>query len=888
MTFHDKTAVECLKFLGSDINFGLSKKQLERNKNLYGKNTLTKSKRRSFFARVSDALKEPMLVILMFGFVLAFGVNLGKYFKTGTGDFGECFGILGAVVLSVTITIVMEGSSEKAFATLNKIYDNLVVKVVRLGKVVTIPQSEVVVGDILILESGDKIIADGRLVESAALTVDESALTGESLPSVKDALITLNASVTLADRKNFVYSGTFVTGGTGKVLVTAVGDNTEIGNIASELSKKNQTETPLQHKLTRLGKIITFTGATCAITVFVLSIIKLALTTGITFNGVQELFVSCIILIVAAVPEGLPTIVAVSLALNMIKLAGENALIKKMTATETAGAVSVICSDKTGTLTQNKMSVISICLNDFCTVPEKLRSELMWQNFVCNSTADVITNKNGKKENHGNATECALISAFIKANKNKDYLEFRKLHKVIYRRPFSSEEKFMSTTIEIDNIKRELVKGAPEKILGLCDLTEAQKTKLNKSMDEHRRNARRILCFAHCDHSDEIEDKRYVYDGFVALADPLRPEVKDAVANCRRAGIKIKMLTGDNFTTAYSIAKELNLVKDESEVVNATELEALDDDNLKKLLKHVSVISRSTPITKLRIVRLLKETGEVVAVTGDGINDAPAIKHADVGIAMGVSGSEITKEAADLVLLDDSFATVVKAISFGRNVYRNLQRFILFQLSVNLSALLFITISAVLGLPSPFNTLQLLWINVIMDGPPALTLGLETASGDLMNLRPVKRSESIVGKKMFLRILFNGAFIASVLIFQYLTNFLGVTVLEKSAAIFTLFILFQLFNAFNSRELGSASVFKSIGKNRIMLVTFISVFFVHLFIVQVGFSLFGISPMSFSSWIKCIFVASSIVLVSELYKCFFRKVQTTLRFDKKSTRIKQN
>ncbi len=871
MNYHTLTCEKALKQLNSDRNSGLSSAIIDKNRKAFGKNVLTKQKKQNIFSKILSALKEPMLIILLFSFALAFGVSLGKYFKTGEGDFGECFGILFAVVLSVSITLIMEGSSEKAFAMLNKIYDNVAVKVIRNGSVLTISQQDVVVGDIIMLESGDKIIADGRLIFSNSLCVDESALTGESQAVEKNHTETFNLGTPLAERKNMVYSGTFVTSGEGKMLVTAVGDKTEIGSIATELGVNSDGETPLQLKLAKLGKIITIIGSVCAVLVFILSIIKLALTNQVSFEGVQELFVSCIVLIVAAVPEGLPTIVAVSLALNMIKLASENALIKKMTATETAGAVSVICSDKTGTLTMNKMSVISVCSNEFCVSPEKLAVEHLHQNFICNSTAEISV-ENGKKSIcSGNGTECALLNAYIKTNPKLSYKEYRAKFEVVCRQPFSSENKYMSTTIKVDNLYRKLIKGAPEIILNKCELTEGQKKRILLDMEKHQKKAHRVICFAHLD-SEELtkENIKYVYDGYATIADAIRPEVKKAVEQCNRAGIKIKMLTGDNIVTAFAIAKELNITNDERSVINGYEIEKIDDQTLKKLLPKISVIARSTPIVKLRVVRALKELGEVVAVTGDGINDAPAIKHSDVGFAMGQTGTEISKEVADVVLLDDSFNSVVKAISFGRNVYRNLQRFILFQLSVNLSALLFITVCAIMGLPSPFNTLQLLWINVIMDGPPALTLGLESMSKDTMSYKPVKKSDGIVSPKMFIRIAFNGVFIGVIMIMQYLFNFLGASVKEKTSSVFTLFIFFQLFNAFNSRELGSESVLKSIGKNKVMVVTFIGVFFLHLFIVQVLPNLFGVAPMSFALWVKCFFTAFSIIVVSELYKFIYR------------------
>ena len=884
MTFHDKSAIYSIKTFDSDGQKGLSSSIAVKNAVRFGKNVLTKKEKIGFFKRLINALKEPMLIILSFSFIIALGTNLGKFLKSGAGDFSECFGILFSIVLSVSITLIMEGGSERAFATLNKIYENATVRVVRGGQIISVRQGDVVCGDIVLLESGDKIIADGRLIQTEGLSVDESALTGESVPCQKDADAVLGLSTPLAERVNSVYSGTFVTSGSGKMIVVATGDNTEIGKIASELDKGKEELSPLQQKLNRLGKTISIIGVCCAVLVFIVSAFRLYLTKTLTFSSVQELFVSCIVLIVAAVPEGLPTIVAVSLALNMIKLAKGNALIRKMTATETAGAVSVICSDKTGTITENKMKVVSICQGQTCAPPEKSLSLFLQQNFVLNSTADVTINKH-KVSRRGNATECALIEAYIKGNKKTDYRILREEYKIIDRQPFTSDNKFMTTTVDLGDKRRKFIKGAPETVLNKCAMSDLQRRAILADIEKEQREARRVICFAHADLDAESgvgldEDVSYSYDGFASIIDPIRKEVFKAVSDCKRAGIKVKILTGDNAVTAFAIAKELKLVTDGSQVVTATDLEKLDENTLKEILPKITVIARSTPLIKLRVVKALKSMGEVVAVTGDGINDAPAIKHADVGIAMGKNGSEITKEAADVVLLDDSFNTVVKAISFGRNVYRNLQRFILFQLSVNLSALLFITVCAVMGLESPFNTFQLLWINLIMDGPPALTLGLEKAGDALMKLKPVKRREGIVSLKMLLRILFNGFFISGIILWQYLYNFMQIPLGQKKSAVFTLFILFQLFNAFNSRELGADSVFKNIGKNKIMVVTFLAVFLVHLFIVQVCGGALGIGSMEVSSWLKTLAVASSIVVFSEVFKLPVRFAKSRAKNEK--------
>lgn len=871
MDFYTLQKTYAEKEFESDMRFGLNEKTVVKNANLYGKNLLKAKKEKSLLSRILEALCEPMMLILIFSLLITFGTNLGRFLKGGEADFIECIGILIAVCLSVVITLVMEGSSKRAFNALNKLYENVSVQVVRKGSVVVLPQEEVVCGDLILLGAGDKIVADGRIVDSSDLKIDESALTGESLPVKKDANAILSGDTHLADRVNMAYSGTFVTGGNGKMIVTAVGDNAEIGKIATELRSKKDAPSPLKQKLDKLSKRVTIIGGVSALLVFILNIVRLALAKNLSFFTVQDAFISSVILIVAAVPEGLPTIVAVSLALNMIKLAGENALIRKMIATETSGAVSVICSDKTGTLTENKMSVKELVLSDFSSLLPKDITATLYENFCLNSTAEVIV-KNKVTAYLGSSTEGALLAYYEKTVKEK-YSVMRKAIAVDYREPFSSDKKYMVTGIKKGERVRLLIKGAPEVVLEFTTLTLSQKQKIKSEMANYERKAMRIICFAHKDCANiENTSSGYCYDGFAVICDPVRKEVYQAVRRCKQAHIKVKMLTGDNLLTATAIAKELNLISSESECVTATELEKLSEEQLIEKLKSVSVIARSTPITKLKVVKALKRAGEVVAVTGDGINDAPAIKQADVGFAMGITGSEITKEASDVILLNDSFSTVVKAIEFGRSVYRNLQRFILFQLTVNLSAVMLIMISLLLGFSAPFNTLQLLWINIIMDGPPALTLGLERSSSSLMKNKPVGRNESIITAKMLLRIIFNSLTIAFIVTAQRKFNFLGVPPESQNAVIFTCFILLQLFNAFNCREMGKKSIFSSITKNKIMLITFGVVFVVQVIIVQFGYGVFGISPLDIVTWVKVVAISSSVVAFTETVKLFYRVI----------------
>lgn len=844
--------------LDSSVN-GLSDNAVLLSQKKYGKNQITKVKPKTLFRRVSEALLEPMLIILEIAAAITLGVNIGKFIKTGNGDFYECIGIVLSILISVVLTLVMEGKSKKAFEMLGNLYDTAAVKVIRNGKIKIISQKDIVVGDVVAIEAGDKIYADGRLISSGGLEVDESMLTGESVAVKKYAGVTLSEKTPLAERKNMLYGGTFITAGSGNYVVTAVGDGAEIGVIASDLQVKDAVSQPLQEKLTRLSKLITALGIIAASFVLILSITRLFVENNVSFDSVQNAFLSSIVLIVASVPEGLPTTVAIALTLNVVKLSKSNALIKKLVAAETVGCVSVICSDKTGTLTENKMSVTNI-------VAYKGRGS--YQNIINNSAINSTAEINVKGVNLGrvgSATECALLDCAEKSGVN--YKKLRESIKILNRTPFSSEIKYMSTTVS-GTVNGTYFKGAPEKIIEFCSLSNKERLEQLKTIKGYQAMGKRVIAFAYS--SSGSEPKNLEYNGFAVISDPVRKDVYKSVEACKKAGIKVKILTGDNYETAYAIARELNLADTASQVVNAFDIEDMSDAELKNRLQDVTVVARSTPKTKLRIVTLLKDLGEVVAVTGDGVNDAPAIKHADIGICMG-GGSEITKEASDIVLLDNSFSTIVTAISFGRNIYLNFQRFITFQLSVNLTAVAFIVTSLVLGLANPFNTVALLWINVIMDGPPALTLGLEAGNSEVMDRRPVKRSDNIVSVKMLLRIIIHATYMCALLIIQYKTDFLQVGEKQMKSVMLSTFILFQLFNAFNCRELGSVSVFKNLKGNKLMLMVFLGTFIIQVLLSELCCGFFDTVPLSVLTWLKMILTSSSIVMLSEIYKYFKRK-----------------
>lgn len=837
---------------------GLGGQTVEENRRKYGKNTLSKRKKQSLFSRVVKNLTEPLMIILLIAFAVTLGSELGVFFRTGEADFFESAGILVSIVLSTAITLIMEGKSSRAFEMIGKMEHSKAQAALRNGKRVFLDRAELVAGDVIFLENGDKIPADGKILASDGLKCDESSLTGESVPVKKECVEILGEKTPLAERKNTVYAGTFVSAGRAKVLVTAVGDGTEIGRIAGELSLSKEKVTPLQEKLTALGKRVSVFGCVSAAVVLLISVVQLAVKGTLNFSSVQSAVISSIVLLVAAVPEGLPTIVALSLALSVMKMAKENALVKKMIACETAGLVTVICSDKTGTLTENKMRVVRVCTDELCTDRSAAELAPLLDNIVLNTTASV------GKEDHGSATECALLRYAAAAGRKID--EERAAHSVTERVEFRSEYKYMATKTG----ETCYFKGAPEVILAACALSESVKAATVKQISEYQAKSGRVLCFAR-GKSTALSD--LTYDGFAVLADPLRKDVKRAVKQAQRAHISVKMLTGDHPQTAYAIGKELGIVSSPTEVVTAASVEKMTDEQLKKSLPRLKVVARSTPAVKKRLVSLLKESGEVVAVTGDGINDAPAIRAADYGVAMGITGSDVAKESADVVLLNDSFSTIIRSVCYGRTINLNFRKFILFQLSVNCSAVACIVFSLIRGVAAPFNALQLLWINLIMDGPPALSLGLGGADERLMEDKPEGRTASLVTKKMWIRIALSAAVCCTLFFLQEVFNFLCVKEAERSTVLFTMFIMLNLANAMNCREAGSRSVFGGLKNNKTMYLILLATLFLQIVIVEYLGVAFKTEPLALSTWLKLFAVSLVPVLVSECYKAVYRRLQ---------------
>lgn len=907
MKFFNEKQDKVLKELAVTVETGIESKEIDSRRNKYGFNEFTPKEEGSFFDDLKEALSEPMIVILIAAAIISAVV----------GETHDAIGIICAIAIGVGIGMVTEGKSKKAAEALSKLTENIEVKVLRDGKVQQISKNELLPGDIVYIETGDMVPADGRLIESVNLKVREDMLTGESDDVSKNADITIpmekieSKGQTIeqepipAKQINMVFGGTLVAYGRGTMVVTSIGDNSEMGRIAQNLSDEDE-ETPLQLKLGNLGAMIAKVSSGIAGLLFIFMIFKMVMnnTLNVDMSGfmpflesigpAKTAFTVCVALIVAAVPEGLPTMINMTLAITMQKMAKINALVTKKEACETIGSVSVICSDKTGTLTQNRMTVeVAYVDGRYIEGNDRNTNSFFEENCLINSTAD-IEHSDGEVKYLGSATECALLLY----NKDKDYRKIRSNADVTSQKPFTSDTKRMSSLVANGDSYLLLTKGAPEVLLDLCTfvqkgeniipITDEIKTDILKEIEKLQVKSMRTLGFAYKQISSgaeeaevaltlenetidiSLEENNLVFSGFVGIRDPLRPDVVESVKVANHAGVAVKMLTGDNIITAKAIGEELGLLKNNMRAVEASYIDTLSDEELREEIKTISIVARSKPDSKMRIVSALQYNNEVVAVTGDGINDAPALSKADVGIAMGISGTEVSKNAADIILTDDSFSTIVKGIKWGRGIYDNFQRFVQFQLTVNVVAFLIAIISQVLGQEMPFTTIQLLWVNIIMDGPPALALGLEPVRDFVLNRKPVNRNANIISKSMIRTIILNALFITGLLLAQSTFNILNVTPEENETVMFSLFAFLALFNAFNCREFGSDSIIPNFTKNKLALQIISVTGIAQIFFVQIFQDFFNSVSLSFEIWIKIILVAASIVVVNEIVKLVIR------------------
>lgn len=735
----------------TDPQKGLSLSEAEKRKEQYGENRLREKKKKSALWRFLDQFKDAMILILIAAAVVSFTVVC---LEKNWGDLFEPVLIILIVILNAIMGVYQEGKAEKALDALKSMSAPRA-RVIRDGQEKIIDASDLVPGDIIRLEAGDFVPADGRLIQSAGLKSEESALTGESVPSEKDALAAVDDGAPLGDRHNMVYSGCSITYGTATALVTATGMNTEMGKIANLLDNEEEGQTPLQQKLAQLGKYLGILALICCGIIFAVGLL----------NGIPllEIFMTAVSLAVSAIPEGLPAIVTIVLSIGVQRMVKKNALIRKLPAVETLGSASVICSDKTGTLTQNRMTLTKAYAegssdpeNISSNNTEEVKKLLMYATLCCDGSVVF----NGNEEQHiGDPTETAIVLAAHKNGMEKQ--ELNRKYPRLAEIPFDSDRKLMSTVNRIDGKNIVIVKGAFDVMAPRCvsgDINAAKN--VTEAMSE---NALRVLAVAYKEIDSLTEaptpeelENGLTFMGLVGMIDPPRPEAREAVALCRRAGIKPVMITGDHIVTASAIAKELGIMLEGDLAVTGVELDAMTDSELDAQVENISVYARVSPENKIRIVKAFQRKGRVVSMTGDGVNDAPALKAADIGCAMGITGTDVAKGAADMTLTDDNFATIVDAVREGRGIYANIKKVVGFLLGTNIGEIITVFVAMLLWHKTPLLSMQLLWINLVTDSLPAIALGMEAVEPDVMDRNPKPKDEGIFANGLGIRIVLQG------------------------------------------------------------------------------------------------------------------------------------
>ena len=866
---------------------GLTDEQVKQSREQHGKNVLTPPQRTSLWKLYLDKYRDPIIQILL---VAAFVSLILAFIEK---NFMETIGIFVAVFLATTVGFYFERDAAKKFNLLTALSEEQPVKVRRNGKVMEIPRHDVVVGDVVLVEVGDEVPADGELIVCNDLQINESALTGEPV-----AEKSLEGGGDGAYPRNVILRSTMVMNGRGEFVVTAVGDATEIGKVAKKSTEQTSVETPLHMQLDKLAKMISKVGSVVSVAAFFIFLIHDILTNPV-WGGkdyfymaeiVLKYFMMAVTLIVMAVPEGLPMAITLSLALNMRRMLKSNNLVRKLHACETMGAVTVICTDKTGTLTQNKMQVSALEL--------KQGDEALLDTAIAlNSTAEL---NDGKPI--GNPTESALL-LWLDAQ-GKDYEELRKQVNVLKQLPFSTERKMMATLAEVDGETYLFVKGAPEIVMKKCIIEDRMLRQSAEELDEWQHKAMRTLAFAYKKIEVSImrtsrtstaevvallDANDLQLQAIAAIADPIRPDVPAAVQECRHAGIEVKVVTGDTAATALEIGKQIGVFEDEPENIGADgsltsldqqmitgeQWEALSDEEAYERAKDIRVMSRARPTDKQRLVAMLQKRGEVVAVTGDGTNDAPALHYAHVGLSLG-SGTSVAKEASDMTLLDDSFKSIANAVMWGRSLYRNLQRFLFFQLVVNVAALLLVLGGSVIGTEMPLTVTQILWVNLIMDTFAALALASLPPSHEVMKDKPRKASDFIINKSIGFGILFCGIVfflvMFALLVYCERRGKGGVDVHELTM-FFTTFVMIQFWNLFNAKALMSHhTAFRHFLKDKGMILVLVLVLVGQWIIVTFGGEMFRTTPLSLHEWLLIIGSTSVVLWAGELWRTFKRMI----------------
>ena len=844
----------------------LTDQQVREHQEKYGKNELVEGKKKSTFQIFLEQYKDFLVIIL-----IAAAIVSGFL-----GDAESAIVILVVITMNAILGTVQTVKAEQSLSSLKKL-SGPTAKVLRNGNVIQIPSVELTVGDEVMLEAGDYVPADGRILQNASLKIDESALTGESLGVEKSDEV-ISGEVPLGDQTNMVFSGSFVTYGRGSFLVTGIGMETEVGKIATLLKTTSEKRTPLQINLAQFGQklsiiILIFCGILFGINVF-------------RGDSIGDAFLFAVALAVAAIPEALSSIVTIVLSFGTQKMAKEHAIIRKLQAVEGLGSVSIICSDKTGTLTQNKMTVEDYYVNEKripaaeIDIQKKEQRQLLDYSILCNDS----TNVDGMEI--GDPTETALIN--IGTRLGVGTMDVREAYPRKTEIPFDSDRKLMSTVNEMDGERVMITKGAVDVLLnrmayiqkgdGVCPITDADKAAIEAQNQEFSRGGLRVLAFAYKKMEDErdlcLEDENdLIFLGLISMMDPPRVESADAVAECIRAGIKPIMITGDHKVTAAAIAKRIGILKDESEACEGAEIDNLSDEELKDFVEHVSVYARVSPEHKIRIVRAWQEKGNIVSMTGDGVNDAPALKQADIGVAMGITGSEVSKDAASMVLTDDNFATIIKAVENGRNVYKNIKGSIQFLLSGNFGAILAVLYASIAGLPVPFAPVHLLFINLLTDSLPAIALGLEPHTKDVMNEKPRPMNESILTKDFLIKIATEGLSIGVTTMIAFLIGFKGGDAVLASTMAFGTLCTARLVHGFNCKSDRPVLFKKKMWNNIYLIGAFLLglVLITSVLMIPALHSVFKVSTLTIQQLLIVYGLAAANLPIIQLLKCFRKK-----------------
>lgn len=851
--WHTKNIKEIEKELRTNIKTGLGDKDVQIRQDEFGKNRIEEGKKESLLVKFLNQFKDFMIIILIIAAIISAVVS----YIEGTGDYFDSIIIIAIVVFNGIMGLIQEAKAEKSIEALKKM-SAPVAKVRRNGKVLTVNGEDIVPGDIVILETGCCVPADIRLINTYNLKVEESSLTGETEAVEKDENVVFNnQKIPLGDMKNMVFAGTAVVNGHAEGIVTNIGMNTEVGKIASMIITNEAPQTPIQKKLSEVGKVLGIACVVICALIFVIGVIKKI--------SVVEMFMTSVGLAVAAIPEGLPAIVTIILSIAVTKMAKRNAIIRKLPAVETLGSSKVICSDKTGTLTENNMKVVEIIGNK--------NKILEYGALCCNCEIN-----EGVVE--GEPTEVAIVKEAVKEKQNKILPRICEI-------PFDSNRKLMTTVNELENGKyRIITKGAPEILLGICDYYEENNnvhdmnstflSKIKNKNEKMAEKALRVLGVAYLDIdimpkeiSADFLEKGLIFVGLIGMIDPPRKGVKEAVLACRRAGIKTVMITGDHITTAKAIAKDLEILRGRELAITGQELDKIPDSKLEKDIMNYSVFARVTPEHKVRIVKAFQKTGAVVAMTGDGVNDAPALKKSDIGIAMGCKGTDVAKNAADMILNDDNFVTIVDAVKQGRNIFDNIKKAIHFLIATNIGEIVTIFVGLLLGVKSPLLAIQLLWVNLVTDSLPAIALGLEPPEKNIMNRPPRDAKKSIFADGLMGKIVVEGFMIGmfTILAFFIGNKYYGIEV-ARTMAFISLGML-ELIHSFNVKS--EESIFKvGLFENKYLLGAFVFGTVLQLGIIFVPSlaEIFKLTQLNTTQWLITIAISIAPIIIVEIQKKF--------------------